>query len=135
MKENVVVYLTGEKNKDNAIRKYCYKEKLNIVGEFMPKMEESEVCWNSSISDLYNGIIDLKGQYYITRVITYDLENLFWCTYDQVAIALMLFDLGPAVFTLKEGDIYDDDTIEIKLNINEDNIKHLKKYWVNEDKK
>lgn len=132
---NVVIYLTGNKAKDNAVKKFCKDKKLNIVKTFRPHMDESDQYWNTMLFNMYFEMFELKKKYDIKNIITYDLENLFWCMNDQIAISLMFFDCGVEVFTLKEGNIYDDEITEIKLHIKEENIKNLKKYWVKEKEK
>ncbi len=132
---NVVIYLTGNKAKDNAVKKFCKDKKLNIVKTFRPHMDESDQYWNTMLFNMYFEMFELKKKYDIKNIITYDLENLFWCMNDQIAISLMFFDSGVEVFTLKEGNIYDDEITEIKLHIKEENIKNLKKYWVKEKEK
>lgn len=131
---NVIIYLTDNKERDNAIKKFCKDKKLNIVKTFKPHMDESDQYWNTALFDMYFEMFELKKKYDIKNIITYDLENLFWCLSDQIAISLMLFDSGVEVFTLKEGNICDNEIMEIKLNIKDENIKNLKKYWIKEDK-
>lgn len=132
---NVVIYLTDNKEKDNAVKKFCKDKKLNIVKTFKPHMNESDQYWNTALFDMYFEIFELKKKYDVKNIITYDLENLFWCLSDQIAISLMFFDSEVKIFTLKEGCIYDDEIIEIKLHIKNENIKNLKKYWVKEKEK
>lgn len=131
---NVVIYLTDDKEKDSAVIKFCKDNKLNIVKTFKPHMDESERYWNTALFDMCFEMFELKKKYDIKNIITYDLENLFWCLYDQIAISLMLFDSGVEMFTLKEGNICDSKIMEIKLHIKDENIKNLKKYWIKEDK-
>lgn len=131
---NVVIYLTDNKEKDSAVIKFCKNNKLNIVKTFKPHMDESERFWNTALFDMYFEMFELKKKNDIKNIITYDLENLFWCLFDQIAISLMLFDSGVEMFTLKEGNICDSKIMEIKLHIKDENVKNLKKYWIKEDK-
>ena len=132
---NVVIYLTGNKEMDNAIKKFCKDRKLNVVKEFSPNFEESDQYWNSAIFEMYFELSDINNNYEIKNIITYDLNNLFWCTYDQVAISLMFFDIGVDVFTLKEGNINREEVMNIYLNINEKDLQPLKKYWLKDKEK
>lgn len=132
-KRNVIIYLTGIAEKDNAVRKYCKKQKVNVIDEIMPDSNQSYQHWNLGITDLYFATVDAAANYTNVEIITYDLENLFWCLNDQVAIVLFLFEAGANFFTIKEGLLTTGNVIDINLNIDKKSIKDLKKYWVEEN--
>ena len=130
-KANVVVYLTDDKKKDDAVIRYCHDKRFEIVKVYQPYEDESDHYWNTILFEMYFEMFKLSEKYKVKYIITYELENLFWCQADQVAISLMFFDSNTEIFTLKEGNINDPNVMKINLNLNKDEIQTLKKYWVN----
>ena len=69
----------------------------------------------------------------VGQVIAYSLDDFFWCTQDQLAIILTIFNLGANTFTIKEGDLIDSNVTKFSITPKKSILKNLKKYWVEEN--
>lgn len=134
--KNIIVYLTNDKKKNKAIKKYCKANNLNVLAVVKPNFDTIGDSWDSGIYKLYDVCANLSRKDYISNILTYSLDDLDYGIDSQVSICHYLLQAGAFVDTLKEGEFFFEFNFNCSFEseLTEENVEFLKQYWIDEDK-